>query len=114
MTNLRGDLKVHRSSEAMLTVIKNLKPWLESDSDHERHHALQMLNNVLASDVVTENIVASVLGSTAGIIATKAMDPDVRCREMALSCTKLLSAIVSGKILPNNAITKNTEFCNIN
>jgi hypothetical protein len=90
-------VKVYRSPEAMLVLLKNLKPWLESDSDHERYHSLQMLNYVLASDALTENVIAPCIGMAVGLLATRSMDPDARCRETALLCGQRLAAIVSSK-----------------
>lgn len=91
-------VKVYRSAEAMLVLLKNLKPWLESDSDHERYHSLQMLSIVLASDALTENVITPVLGMAAGLLATRSMDPDARCRETALQCGRRLATILSGEI----------------
>ncbi|OQV23571.1 Maestro heat-like repeat-containing protein family member 1 [Hypsibius exemplaris] len=88
-------VKVYRNAEATVVLLRNLKPWLESDSDHERYHSLTMLHNVLTSDAVTENVIAPILGMAMGLLAMRSMDPDARCRETALACGKRLASILS-------------------
>ncbi|XP_055357868.1 maestro heat-like repeat-containing protein family member 1 [Paramacrobiotus metropolitanus] len=88
-------IRIYRNSEALTALLKTLKPFLESDSDHERYHSLVTLYRVVQSDAMSELIISPVLGMLSGMMATRAVDPDARCRETALQCGSQIAAVAT-------------------